>query len=349
MKIRLLFLVILLPLFTIAQNPILAYTTPVKFYTQSQPTMMHLTINGKNMWPNYMTITLTTQIMHIHFKKNGRDEIIRGSGISTDKQIVDFNSALWLNTPGDIEIYITIDEFSGRPAFRSNSIFMKIEATPVAAPTIISISPATFKTGEPRDHYYIRIVGKNFGEQRTTGASIGGYTAAVGWEHLEDGVMDVWIPAEVFNKAGDYGVKVNTKYGISNQLNLKIEAPLVINKVKPGTKVAVPVNARASNAVTKTILQADKDVRLKAEVMKGVRVTVTGVVAEGSTKAILENFITGLDNVFVVEDKLTIADANGNINIVLKATGVDKAVTDKIRKQIQDKAAVMRLTVSVTP
>ena len=182
---------------------------------------MHLSINGKNMWPDYLTITMTIQVMHIHFKKDGRDVVIRGSGISSTSQSLDFISTGWLEKPGTIEVYITIDEFPGHPAYRSNSLYLNVEATPTSAPIINNLSNTSFKTGEPKEKYYIRIYGKNFGEIRSTYASIGDQTASVGWSNLQDGVMDVYVPASVYSNAGSYPVVVHTKYGVSNPYNLK--------------------------------------------------------------------------------------------------------------------------------
>ena len=340
---------LIFPFVMAAQNPVLTSVSPSKFYTQSEPTVLKLTIEGKNMWPDYLTITMTIQVMHVHFKKAGRDEEIRGVGISSDKQIVEFISSGWLNTPGDIEVYVTIDEFSGRPAFRSNSLFLHVEETPKTAPVLSSISSSSFTVGAPKDKYYIRLYGKNFGEQKSTFATIGGVSAPAGWEHLEDGVMDVWVPSAIYTKAGSYPVVVHTKYGESNPVTLTMN-PMVITMVPQKKSMPVQTNVNNNGVIStlaKGIMQPNKDAFLKADMVKGIRVTLTGIISDGATRTALENYISSLANVFVVDNQLDIAEASGNINIVLKAAGVDKPAVEAVRKQIQDKAAAMGLHASV--
>lgn len=317
---------------------------------------MRLTINGKDMWPNTMTITMTIQLMHIHFKKNGRDEVIRGVGIASDRQVVEFVSTDWLSTPGPVEIYITTDEWPGNPAKRSNSLYLPVENTPSTSPVITDLSNHSFSTGLKREEYYIRVYGKNFGEIKSTYASVGGIYAPAGWEHLEDGVMDIWIPTEVINKAGSYPVVVHTKYGESNPVDLKIEMPVM--KVQPGVLKNVSVanqnktamtkpNNNVSQTVNRINFSNDNREKLGVQIIKGVRVTVNGVVADGPTKTNLENFISSQANVFVVDNQLQVQETNGNININLKGTGVDKTVLDNLKKAIETKAAEMKLSVAV--
>jgi hypothetical protein len=329
---------------------------PAKFYTQSEPTVMRLTINGKDMWPNTMTITMTIQLMHIHFKKNGRDEVIRGVGISSDRQVVEFISSDWLSTPGPIEVYITTDEWPGNPAKRSNSLYLPVESTPATAPVITNLSNHSFSTGLKREDYYIRVYGKNFGEVRSTSATVGGIYAPAGWQHLEDGVMDIWIPTEIINKAGSYPVVVHTKYGESNPVDLKIEMP--VKTIQPGALKNISVAsqnktvmAKPSNNVSQTVnrisFSTDNREKLGVQIIKGVRVTMNGVVADGPTKTNLENFISSQANVFVVDNQLQVQETNGNININLKGTGIDKTALDNLKKAIESKAAEMKLSVAV--
>lgn len=330
---------------------------PAKFYTQSEPTVMRLTINGKDMWPNTMTITMTIQLMHIHFKKNGRDEVIRGVGISNDRQVVEFVSSDWLSTPGSIEVYITTDEWPGNPAKRSNSLYLPVESTPATAPVITNLSNHSFSTGLKREEYYIRVYGKNFGEVRSTSATIGGIYAPAGWQHLEDGVMDIWIPTEIINKAGSYPVVVHTKYGESNPVDLKIEVPVM--KVQPGVLKNVSVasqnktvmtkanNNNVSQTVNRVNFSTDNRERLGIQIIKGIRVTMNGVVADGPTKTNLENFISSQANVFVVDNQLQVQETNGNININLKGTGVDKTALETLKKAIETKAAEMKLSMAI--
>ena len=344
-----------LALFLQGWSQTLTSLNPAKFYTQSEPTVMRLTINGKDMWPSTMTITMTIQLMHVHFKKNGRDEVIKGVGISNDKQVIEFVSTDWLSTPGPVEVYITTDEWPGNPAKRSNSLYLPVESSPAIAPVITNLSNHSFLTGLKRDEYYIRVYGKNFGEIKSTYASVGGIYAPAGWEHLEDGVMDIWIPTEIINKAGSYPVVVHTKYGESNPADLKIEMPV---KVQPGVLKNVSVAnqnktvmTKANNNVSQTVnrinFSTDNKDRLGIQVIKGIRVTMNGVVADGPTKTNLENFISSQANVFVVDNQLQVQDTNGNININLKGTGVDKTALDNLKKAIETKAAEMKLSVAV--
>jgi hypothetical protein len=79
-----------------------------------------------------------------------------------------------------------------------------------------------------------------------------------------------------------------------------------------------------------------------------VRVTITGVTADGPTSTTLERFISEQDNVFVVDNQLQILETNGNINIVLKPNGIDETTVNNLKKSIEDKAASLKLTVAVT-
>jgi hypothetical protein len=341
-----------------AQSQTLKSLYPAKFYTQSEPTVMKLTINGDDIWPNYLTITQMIQVMHVHFKKDGKDEVIRGVGLASDRQIVEFISTDWLSTSGTIEIYITTDAFSGMAARRSNSVSLPVESTPSVAPVITDLSNHSFSTGLKREDYYIRVYGKNFGEIKSTYASVGGYDAPAGWEHLEDGVMDIWIPTEVINKAGSYPVVVHTKYGESNAVNLKIEMPVakvaqpnVLKNIAVASQtktVTTRANNNAIQAINKINFSTTNKERLNVQVIKGIRVTMNGIVADGPTKSTLENFISSQTNVFVVDNQLQVQETNGNININLKGTGVDKTALNNLKKSIETKAASMKLSVAVS-
>jgi hypothetical protein len=347
--------ILLFPSQLIAQNPVLTSLSPAKMLTQSDPTIMSLTINGKNMWPDYLTISMAIEVMHIHFKRDGRDEVMRGSGISTTTQSLSFASPGWVDKPGKIEVYITIDDFPGQPTYRSNSLFLDVESTPSIAPVLNSLSTSNFMTGNPKEKYYIRLYGKNFGEIKTTSVNIGGITAGIGWANLTDGVIDVWIPSDVYTKAGVYPVLVQTKYGNSNPLNLKIEASKMMIKnigttIKPVTTqpaVQPKVNNNAIVSPRLSTLNVDNAGRLGTTMIRGARVTMIGVITDPGVRASFENYILSLENVFVVDDQLALADSPGNINVNIKAISIDKASVEKIRKQIEDKAKAMNLGVSV--
>jgi hypothetical protein len=351
-------MVLLLPLGLFAQT--LTSVSPAKFYTQSEPTTMSLTINGKNMWPNNLTITMAGQVMHVHFKKNGKEEIIKRYLISSTSHDVRFTSTDWVSTAGPVEVFVTIDAFSGNPAYRSNSLWLQVEETPKQAPVLTSLSKTALNTGLKRDSYYIRLYGKNFGETRSTYATFGGLNASVGWQHLEDGVIDIWIPTEVINKPGSYPVVVHTKYGTSNPIDFKIDQPVAqVNtvgkvqnvKIQPvATKPVLNVgnNNSAVQVSNVSVMSNDKQAKLAAQVIKGVRVTITGVTADGPTSTTLERFISEQDNVFVVDNQLQILETNGNINIVLKPNGIDETTVNNLKKSIEDKAASLKLTVAVT-
>lgn len=328
---------------------------PAKFYTQSEPTVSRLTINGKDMWPDVMTITMTIQLMKIHFKKNGRDEVIRGVGISKDRQVVEFVSTNWLSTPGPVEVYITTDAFSGYPEKRSNSLWLQVESTPASAPVINDLSNRSFQTGLSRDKYYLRVYGKNFGEERSTYASIGGIATTAGWQHLVDGVMDIWVPTELINKPGTYPVVVHTKYGQSNPVDLKIEMPVAkpgqsntVSNIKINSQVKPVTIKPAVQSINQVDLSTDAKNMVGVQLLKGIRVTMNGVVVDGPTKSTLENFISSQANVFSVDNQLQVMETNGNININLKGSGVDKAEVDKVKTAIESKAASMKLSVAVS-
>lgn len=348
-----LFLFLLLPIQALAQNPELTSLNPMKFQTQSEPTSLHLTINGKNMWPDRLTITMARQVMHVHFKRDGRDVIMPRSTIGSNSYTLYFSSPGWADKPGTIEVYVTIDAYPGYAAYRSNSLYLTIEPTPTSPPVLSSLSNSSFKMGQPKETYQLRLVGKNFGENASTSVTVGGRNAGVGWWNLKDGVMDIWVPSEVYSKAGDYPIVVKTKYGTSNPLTLKIEPVTML--IKPVTVTSRPVNQSATvkptvNSAAKAVrlsLNKDNASKLSAEMLRGVRVTMVGVIREGSLSAQLETYITGLDNVFVVDNQLTLSDSPGNININLKAIGVDAAAVEQIINLINAKAASLNLTVSI--
>ena len=348
-------LTLLIPFQLLAQNPVLTSLSPSRFQTQSEPTTMRLTINGNDMWPKHLTITMTIQVMHIHFKRDGRDEVIRGSGISSTSQSLWFTSTGWLDKPGQVEVYITIDAFGGYPAYRSNSLFFTVDPTSTSAPVINNLSNSSFKTGIPKEKYYIRVYGKNFGEIRSTSVSIGGNTASIGYANLTDGVIDVWVPAAVYGTAGEYPVQVRTKYGTSNTMPLKIESALMT--LKPGVLGPKPVTSTPATkvrpmgntvATTRLItLNSENNARLNETIMRGARVTMVGQVTSASISAEFENYILSLENIFVVDNQLVIADTPGNININLKTSGIDRAAAEKIKKQIEDKASEIKIGVGV--
>lgn len=346
-------LLLLFPFQAVAQNPELTSLNPANFQTQSTPTPLHLTINGKNMWPDRLTISMAKDVMHVHFKRDGRDVIMPRSTIGAYSYTLSFNSAGWADKPGTIEVYVTIDAYPGYPAYRSNSLFLTIEPTPTAPPVLSSLSNSSFKMGKPKETYQLRIVGKNFGENASTSVTVGGINAGVGWWNLKDGVMDIWVPSEIYSKAGDYPVVVKTKYGSSNALMLKIEsATMLIKPVTVTTKPANPVNTikpnvNASVKPVKLSVNKDNASRLNAEMLRGVRVTMIGVIRDGSLSAQLETYIIGLENVFVVDNQLALSDNPGNININLKAVGVDAAAVEQVTKLIKTKADALNLTVSI--
>jgi hypothetical protein len=200
----------------------------------------------------------------------------------------------------------------------------------------------------------LRLVGKNFGESASTSVTIGGLKSGVSWWDLKDGVIDVWVPSEIYKKAGEYPVLVNTKYGTSNSLPLKIESTVMMIKpvtvtTKPSNKINTvkpPVNTSVNTVKLKNI---DNASRLNLEMLRGVRVTMIGVIKDASLSAQLESYISGLENVFVVSNQLTFSDSPANINIQLKAVGVDAAAVDEIIKLINTKAASLSLSVIVNP
>jgi hypothetical protein len=353
MKTLLPIFLLFFPILAISQNPEVSSLSPSKFQTQSEPTPLFLTINGKNMWPDRLTISMAKDVMHVHFKRDGRDIIVPRSTIGVYSYTLYFSSPGWADKPGTIEVYVTIDAYPGYPAYRSNSLFLTIEPTPTAPPVLSSLSNSSFKMGSPKETYQLRVVGKNFGESASTSITVGGYNAGVGWWNLKDGVMDIWVPSEVYSKAGDYPVVVKTKYGSSNALPLKIEAATML--IKPVTVTSRPITQTNTvkptvNSAAKTIklsLNRDNASKLGAEMLRGVRVTLIGVIRDASLSAQLESYITGLDNVFVVDNQLTLSDNPGNININLKAIGVDAAAVEQINKLIKAKADALKLTVSI--
>lgn len=352
MKTLLRLLLLLLPFQAISQNPELTSLSPSKFQTQSAPTSLFLTINGKNMWPERLTISMAHDVMHVHFKRDGREMIVPRSTIGTSSYTLYFSSPGWADKPGTIEVFVTIDAYPGYPAFRSNSLYLTIEPTPTGAPVLSSLSNSTFKLGSPKESYKLRLVGKNFGENASTSVTVGGLNAGVGWWNLKDGVIDIWVPSEVYSKAGEYPVVVKTKYGTSNALPLKIEATTMIVRPVTITKPAnnaIKVNPQANTSVkiTRISLNQDNASRVNAEMLRGIRVTMIGLIGDASLSAQLESYITALENVFVVDNQLSLSDTGGNININLKAKEVDAAAVEEVRKLIQRKADSLGLNVSI--
>jgi hypothetical protein len=346
-------LLLLLPFHAISQGPQLTSLNPSTFQAQSVPTPMFLTINGNNMWPDRLTISMAKDVMHVHFKRDGRDVIMPRSTIGSYSYTLYFNSAGWADKPGTIEVYVTIDAYPGYAAYRSNSLYLTIEPTPTAAPILTSLSNTSFKMGSPKETYKLRLVGKNFGENASTSVTVGGYNAGVGWWHLKDGVIDIWVPSEVYTKAGEYPVVVKTKNGTSNALTLKIESnvmlikPVTVNK-KPANQVNT-VKPQVNNSVkpVKLSVNLENENRVKAEMLRGVRITMVGVVKDASVSAQLENYITGLEHVFAIENQLVLSDNPGNININFKAVGVDDTSVDNLMKLIKGKADAIGVTVSI--
>ena len=351
-------LLVALPCQLIAQNPELTSLNPSKYQTQSEPTIMNLRINGNKIWPDFLTLLMTIEVMDVHFKKDGRDQIMPFSSISSSSLSLSFNSAGWVDKPGPIEVYITVESVAGRPAHRSNSLFINVEPTATVAPLLNSLSNSSFKTGSPKEKYYIRVYGKNFGESRSTSVSIGGLPASIGYANLTDGVIDVWVPADVYTKAGTYPVQVNSKYGASNTLPLKIEGATTLIKVNPvsgvkpvtvkPTVMAKPPTAATTIATRNLTLNSENAARLNAEMVRGARITMVGLITDPSISAQLENYILSLENVFVVDNQLSISSSPGNININLKANRIDRPAIDKLKKQISDKAVELKITVEVS-
>ena len=338
-----------------AQTTITSFS-PAKFYTQSEPTMMSLNIYGSNIWPSWMDNELSIQLIHVHFKKAGKDEVVQMNSHSGDLAILSFSSADWLTTPGPIEVYLTIESFGGSPADRSNSLWLPVEAAPKLPPVITDISNHLFKAGENKGQYTIVVSGKNFGEIRSTNVSIGAYTTVVGWETLETENICVWVPAELINTPGIYPVVVHTKYGESNAMNLTIEKPATtagqpkaIKNINNNQRTVLnnTRNPLTVNALGEINYPADRAVRLKATMTKGIRVTITGTVADGPTRSAIENFILSHDNV-IVDNQLQIENSNANISIKIKGTHVDKSSIDKLKAEIQTKTNVLKMNVPAT-
>jgi hypothetical protein len=343
--------VIFLPIFLIAQTPKITSITPSKVYTQSEPTVVHVTIKGDEMWPDYMTVTLADQIMHTHFKKVGRDEEVSRVEMSSFEHKMQFTSPGWLDSPGNIEVYITIDAYNGRPAVRSNSVFLQVTDVPKTAPVISNISKNSFKLGEAKDKYKFRIYGSNFGEQHGTYPMVNGIKAGVSFWNLEDGVIDVWIPKEVYSTVGEYPVVVHTNFGESNAVMMKIEKSIMLNVARAGmTKNTKPATTPATQTSIATVNRqaviANTDPRVSV-LVRGISVDMVGVIGDGGTGAMLESYIRDLPGVMIVQNHLTVADSAGNINITVKGEGVDAATLENIRNQIRARASELKLNVAV--
>ena len=320
-----------------ASQTTLTSLSPSRFYTQSSPITMSMDIEGKNIWPDGWTLNNTIDRIKVYFKKGDKQGEITGrNGISTNTKGIYFSSEDWAKTPGTIEVFLIMD---GK---RTNSLWLTIEQSPKAAPVITSLSDYSFKTGEKPDVYYIRIYGKNFGEESSTYATIGSLGASAGWQSLQDGVMDVWVPGEYINKPGTYPVTVTTAQGTSNSMNLKIEAPPVA-KLLPGKNL----NTVSVKPVNNNLRFAIKRDKASMQVVKGIKVKLGGTVAFGENKSQLEKFISGLDNVFFVDDQLDVTGSNGNISVSIQGKLIGKTYLENIKDQIRNKLASMKLSGTV--
>ena len=338
-----------LPLFCLSQTT-LTSLSPTKFFTQSDNRPITLTIYGKNIWPSSMNLLQTIERIKVYFKKGDKMQEITGrGGISADAKAVNFFSADWLNTPGNIEVYMTID------GVRTNSLWLPVEAVPAVVPIINSVSPSKLKTGEKGTFYYmVRIYGKNFGENTSTNATIGGSPASVGWMNLADGVMDVWIPKGYINTPGTYNVQVNTKFGSSNVSAITIESPVIMMApIKaPTTVKKTETRPELNNVVVtpannKALTSIYVDPGVSLQLIEGIKVKMNGNIAFGEDRAILEKFIRELDKVILVDNQLLVSDNNMNMLFEVSGSRIASSELEKAKKAIEDKLKAMNFANAV--
>lgn len=312
-----------------------------RFLTHAVPTIKKLTIYGENLWPDYMTNSMSIELVKVHFKKNGNDQVIRQTSGNKTQMTVSFSSADWLTTPGSIEVYIMMGTVDGSPAVKTNSLWITVDQMPSFPPVIVDVQPKEFTTGQKRDNYLITILGNHFGEEKSTSVTIGGITGSYANMDIDNGRMLYWIPAELINTPGKYDVVVRTAFGTSQPAQFSIVSPgikiaPIKQPMKVNTNVIAPPNKLMVPKITNTA-------RPEVMLIDGAKVILRGNISSEADKTVLENYIGSLDNVIIVSNEFIVADNNANILITISGKKMDALLLGKIKTSINDKLKSLKI------
>lgn len=359
-----LLMIVLCPMLSLAQ--VLKRAYPDRVFTQQQPSIMKIVIEGDGLYPPYYSPGMCDEFMHVHFKKDGRDEAIPITGTSTFLYEVTIKTTDWLKTPGDLEIYVLDDGYNTTTGkynpVKSNSVFLKVVDPPANAPVLKEIAGSVMKVGTAKEKYFIGIYGSNFGDVNLTSVTIGGYNAPqYYYREIYGGEMDVWIPAEIIDKPGSYPVVMKNNRGTSNTLIYKIEGiPITIlknqvqtpriNEIKtsPGTNnqspQVVPPKAYDSIRMHYPVRIGNSVAGIKKPVIsRGITAVITGTVTSGARRAAIENAVAQQPGIMFVENQLVLGDTEADVTIQLNTKNVKPQEIDKVKQGLQTvKVAVVQ-------
>jgi len=312
-----------------------------------------LTITGKKIWPEYMSVGMFREIVKVYFKKGSQIQEVEKKSALNDRTTVEFSGKDWLNKPGILEVYVLIDDLPIDGIFsQTNSLYISVESPAEVAPTITSISPNKFLTDEKVSDKIFRIYGKNLGLDKTTTAFMSGSYLSVAYANLIDGVMDVYIPKSLINTPGTYDVQVKTKYGTSNTVQLVLEKPAlkmtkIISKILTKPTETKPTNNNANVPITVNaapnsgVVNTTPDPKAGELLADGIKVTMLGNIVYGEDRTILEKYIDDLDNVLIVDNQMKISDNNMNMLFEITGKGVMQPELEKIKETIETKLKTM--------
>lgn len=340
-----LLMLIALPFFAFAQARLTSIdnrmsSNPNKFYTQSDNINIVLTINGENIWPDYMDINSVIARVKVIFRKGDKIQEVKKSAINKSSVDIHFMSDDWLTNITPVQVYIETDGVS------SNSLAIIIIETPKTAPVINSISPVKFVTGQETGNYKFILNGKNFGEMRTTWVKVNGVEAHEALFNHLGGTLNTWIPHALINSPGTYQVQVITKYGSSNVVTLVIDKPLL--KFAPVNATGLippkrePVNVTALRNPNTKLRVSD------LKFIQGIQIKMQGDVYYEEEKSKLENYAMGLDGVFFVDNELNITKGASQVTITITSKGVEKVSLDHVKLSLEKKLTAMGINKTVT-
>ena len=342
MKKIFLYLLLLIPTFTIGQTTLTSLST-TRYMTHAIPTIKKLTIYGKELWPKHMTNSMSIELVKVHFKKGTQTAIIPQLSGNASQMTVSFNSADWLTTPGKIEVYINVGSTDMTTWTKTNSLWIDVDQMPNFPPVITDLSPKEFKTGLKREEYMTTILGNFFGEEKAVSVTIGGIAANYGRLDIDNGRMLYWIPVELTTKPGTYDVIVQTGAGRSNAVPITI--------VAPSTKVTViksPIGTTrnqvgAIKQITTPIVKFDPSVNLVA----GGRVIIAGTISSEILRTTLINQFSSIDNVVIVKDETSIGENNANLVVNISGEKLTRDKLDLIKSNVEGKMKALGLTPNV--
>ncbi len=335
-----------LPLYCLAQTS-LTSLDHTRYYTEKdwdEYSSHSLTIYGKNLWPDYMSLSMSIELVKVYFKKG--EQVLEIPVYYGNKEYVRvvFSGKDWLNSPGMIEVYVMIDDIPIDGIFsRTNSLWIKVESMPEVPPVITKIAPVKLFTGLKSADYCINIYGENFGADRTTTAMIAAGIASPGFIDLLSGYMNVWIPKSIINTPGTYDVQVKTKYGTSNTVQFVIEKPPLTMQKIIGLVTNRPTETKPANQIANTpiTVNTSPDLRAGERMANGIKVKMLGNIIYGEDGVILEQYINGLDNVIIVDNQMKNSDNNMNMLFEISGKGIMQPELEKVKASIENKLREM--------